>query len=159
MPQAAVVHGVSAWTARKWLGRYLALGEAGLGAFSAMHTHERTPSEARFLRDAVAYYVRLGAFVQRLLTDNGSAFRSRDFAAACKELGVRHRFTRPYCPQTNGKAECFIQSAKREWTYGFTLQHSSEGTNALDRWNHHDNQAPPASRHRRCRPHVQTQLV
>lgn len=60
-----------------------------------MRTNERIPSKARFLRDAVPYYVRLGAFVQRLLTDNGSAFRLRDFAAACKELGVRHRFTRP----------------------------------------------------------------
>lgn len=58
-----------------------------------------------------------------MLTDNGSAFRSKDFAAACKALGVRHRFTRPYRPQTNGKAERFIQSALREWAYGFTCQH------------------------------------
>ena len=72
----------------------------------------------------------MGVTVQRLLTDNGPAFRSRNFAAACKALGVRHRFTRPYRPQTNGKAERFIQSALREWAYGFTYQHSSERTNA-----------------------------
>ncbi|KCV16673.1 integrase core domain protein, partial [Bordetella pertussis B200] len=53
--------------------------------------------------------------IQRLLTDNGSAFRSRAFAALCHELGIKHRFTRPYRPQTNGKAERFIQSALREW--------------------------------------------
>ena len=93
----------------------------------------------QFLRDGVAYYAKLGVTVTRLLTDNGSAFRSRNFAAACKDLGVRHRFTRPYRPQTNGKAERFIQSALREWAYGFTYQHSSERTLALNRWNHHYN--------------------
>lgn len=77
--------------------------------------------------------------VEQLLTDNGSAFRSRDFAQACRQLGIRHRFTRPYRPQTNGKAERFIQSALREWAYGFTYQHSSERTAALDHWNHHYN--------------------
>ncbi|ETH90153.1 integrase core domain protein [Bordetella pertussis STO1-CHOC-0019] len=58
----------------------------------------------------MAYYQRLGVTIQRLLTDNGSAFRSRAFAALCHELGIKHRFTRPYRPQTNGKAERFIQS-------------------------------------------------
>jgi transposase InsO family protein len=62
----------------------------------------------------VAYYGRLGVCVQRLLTDNGSAFRSRAFRAVCVELGVRHKFTRPYRPQTDGKAERFIQSGRRE---------------------------------------------
>ena len=90
----------------------------------------------RFLRDAVAYCARSGVTVRRLLTDDGSAFRSKDFAAACKELGVRHRFTRPYRPQTSGKAERFIQSALREWAYGFTYPHSSERTQALGRGNH-----------------------
>ncbi|MDM0052245.1 integrase core domain-containing protein, partial [Variovorax sp. J22R115] len=54
-------------------------------------------------------------------------------------LGIRHRFTRPYRPQTNGKAERFIQSALREWAYGFTYQNSSERTQALDHWLHHYN--------------------
>lgn len=69
----------------------------------------------QFLRDAVAYYAGLGVQIEQLLTDNGSAFRSKDFAQACKQLGIRHRFTRPYRPQTNGKGERFIQSALREW--------------------------------------------
>lgn len=101
------------------------------------------PASARPARcsscDAVAYYARLGVTVRRLLTNNGSAFRSTDFASACKELGIRHRFTRPYRPWTNGKAERFIQSALREWAYGFTYQRSAERTQALQRWNHHYN--------------------
>ena len=76
---------------------------------------------------------------ERLLTDNGLAFRAKDFAAACRQLGVRHRFTRPYRPQTNGKAERFIQSALREWAYGLTYQSSNERTQALEHWNHHYN--------------------
>ena len=122
-----------------WEMLFVAIDDHARIAFTAMHADERTPSAVQFLRDAVAYYARLGVTVRRLLTDNGSAFRSRDFAAACKELEVRHRFTRPYRPQTNGKAERFIQSALREWAYGFTYQHSSERAKALDRWNHHYN--------------------
>ena len=69
----------------------------------------------QFSRDAVAYSTRLGVSVRRLPTDNDSAFRSLDFAIACKDLFMRHRFTRPYRPQTNGKSERFIQSALCEW--------------------------------------------
>ena len=91
------------------------------------------------MRNAVAYFKSLGVPIQRLLTDNGSAFRSKDFALACTELHVKHRFTRPYRPQTNGKAERFIQSALREWAYGFVYQNSLERTNQLDCWIHHYN--------------------
>jgi len=122
-----------------WEMLFVAVDDHARIAFTAMHADERTPNAVRFLRDAVAYYAGLGITVRRLLTDNGSAFRSKNFAAACKELGVHHRFTRPYRPQTNGKAERFIQSALREWAYGFTYQHSSERTHELDRWNHHYN--------------------
>ena len=122
-----------------WEMLFVAIDDHARIAFTAMHADERTPAAVQFLRDAVAYYARLGVTVRRLLTDNGSAFRSKDFAAACKQLGVRHRFTRPYRPQTNGKAERFIQSALREWAYGFTYQHSNERTQALGRWNHHYN--------------------
>jgi transposase InsO family protein len=122
-----------------WEMLFVAIDDHARIAFTAMHPDERTPSAVQFLHDAVAYYARLGVTVRRLLTDNGSAFRSKDFALACKKLGLRHRFTRPYRPQTNGKAERFIQSALREWAYGFTYQHSSERTQALDHWNHHYN--------------------
>lgn len=83
--------------------------------------------------------------VRRLLTDNGSAFRSRDFAAACKDLGIQHRFTRAYRPQSNGKAEHFIQSALREWAYGWTYQNSRHRTATLASWMHHYNWHRPHS--------------
>ena len=66
-------------------------------------------------------------------------FRSRRFAATCRKFGLRHVFTRPYRPQTNGKAERFIQSALREWAYGIPYRHSAERTAMLNRWMHHYN--------------------
>ncbi len=122
-----------------WEMLFVAIDDHARIAFTEMYPDEKTPSAVQFLRNACAYYASLGVRIQRLLTDNGSAFRSKDFALACKELGIRHRFTRPYRPQTNGKAERFIQSALREWAYGFTCQNSSQRTAALDHWNHHYN--------------------
>ena len=107
--------------------------------FTAMHPDEKKGSAVAFLHAAVAYYAKLGVTIRQLLTDNGSAFRSKAFVAACHELGIAKRYTRPYRPQTNGKAERFIQSALREWAYGFTYQRSAERTAALDRWTHHYN--------------------
>ena len=75
--------------------------------------------------------------LRHLLTDNGSAFRSKDFGLACFRLGLKHGLTRPYRPQTNGKAERFIHSALREWAYGIPYNHSSERAHMLDRWIHH----------------------
>ena len=81
----------------------------------------------------------LGVRPRRILTDNGSAFRSKDFAQACRDLKLKHSFTRPYRPQTNGKAERFIQSALREWAYGIRLQPLLQRTAMLERWIHHYN--------------------
>ncbi len=97
----------------------------------------------QFLRKAQTYYTALRIMIKRLLTDNGSAFRSKDFALACKELAICYMFTRPYRPQTNGKAERFVQSALREWPYGFAYQNSSERIAVLDYWNHHYNWHAP----------------
>jgi transposase len=80
-----------------------------------------------------------------VLTDNGAAFRSKEFAAACEALAIQHKFTRPYRPQTNGKAERFIQSALREWAYGWTYQNSAQRTQALASWQHHYNWHRPHS--------------
>ena len=101
-----------------WEMLFVAVDDHARIAFTAMHPDEKTPQAVQFLRDAVAYYASLGITVRRLLTDNGSAFRSKDFATACTALGITHKFTRAYRPQTNGKAERFIQSALREWAYG-----------------------------------------
>ncbi len=122
-----------------WEVLFVAVDDHARIAFTGMHPDEKTPQAVRFLREAVAYYAGLGITVRRVLTDNGAAFRSRDFATACAELGVKHRFTRAYRPQTNGKAERFIQSALREWAYGWTYQHSAQRTQALASWQHHYN--------------------
>ena len=128
-----------------WETLFVAIDDHARIAFTAMHPDEKKHEAVEFLHNAVAYYARLGVSVKRLLTDNGSAFRSREFAAACKALGVQHKFTRPYRPQTNGKAERFIQSALREWAYGWTYQNSAERTDALAGWQHHYNWHRPHS--------------
>ena len=78
---------------------------------------ERKQSAVAFLKAAVAYYASLGVTVERVMTDNGSCYRSRTFAKACRGLGLKHIRTRPYTPKTNGKAERFIQTSLREWAY------------------------------------------
>ncbi|HEY9224149.1 MAG TPA: IS481 family transposase, partial [Variovorax sp.] len=128
-----------------WETLFVAIDDHARLAFTAMHPDEKTAQAVLFLRNAVAYYARLGITVQRLLTDNGAAFRSREFRATCTELGIKHSFTRPYRPQTNGKAERFIQSALREWAYGWTYQNSAHRTDALASWQHHYNWHRPHS--------------
>lgn len=128
-----------------WETLFVAIDDHARIAFTAMHPDEKKQEAVEFLHNAVAYYAGLGVGVKRLLTDNGAAFRSKEFADACKGLGVRHKFTRPYRPQTNGKAERFIQSALREWAYGWTYQNSVERADALASWQHHYNWHRPHS--------------
>ena len=128
-----------------WETLFVAIDDHARIAFTAMHPDEKTPEAVQFLNAAVAYYARLSVTIKRLLTDNGSAFRSKEFAVACKALNISHRFTRPYRPQTNGKAERFIQSALREWAYGHTYQNSAHRTDALSSWQHHYNWHRPHS--------------
>jgi len=134
---------------------FVAIDDHSRIGFTAMQSSEGKLCAIAFLKDAVHYFARLGIAVRRILTDNGPAFRSRDFARACQVLGLRHRTTKPYCPQTNGKAERFIGSALREWAYGFIYHHSNQRTAMLDCWMHHYNWhrphqgiggVPPASR-------------
>ena len=115
---------------------FVAVDDHARIAFTAMHPDEKTAQAVQFLRDAVAYYAGLGITVRRVLTDNGAAFRSRDFAGACAQLGIKHTFTRAYRPQTNGKAERFIQSALREWAYGRAYESSEQRRAALPAWTH-----------------------
>ena len=128
-----------------WETLFVAIDDHARLAFTAMHPDEKKEEAVRFLHNAVSYYARLGVTIKRLLTDNGAAFRSRDFRAACGELGIVHKFTRAYRPQTNGKAERFIQSALREWAYGWTYQNSAQRTTALADWQHHYNCHRPHS--------------
>jgi transposase InsO family protein len=122
-----------------WECLFVAVDDHARIGFTDMYPDERGPSAEQFLRNAVAYFKSLGVAVRRVLTDNGSAFRSADFVTACQQLGVKHTFTRAHRPQTNGKAERFIQSALREWAYGFSYRTSSQRTEALDHWIHHYN--------------------
>jgi hypothetical protein len=116
---------------------------------------ERAMTAAGFLRRALAFYARYGIRVERVLTDNGSAYRSTVHALACRALGIRHLRTRPHRPQTNGKAERFIGTLLSGSAYGRIYRSSSERTTALDGWLWHYNHRrrhsalshqPPASR-------------
>lgn len=122
-----------------WEFVFVAIDDHARVAFTDILPDERHPSAVQFLKHAVAYYQRLGVTIQRLLTDNGSAFRSRAFAQTCRELGLKHSFTRPYRPQTNGKAERFIQSALREWACAHPYQNSQHRADAMKSWLHHYN--------------------
>jgi transposase InsO family protein len=87
-----------------------------------------------FLRRALAWYRAQGIVVEALLTDNGSAYRSRAFRLACLESAVAHLYTRPYTPRTNGKAERFIQTLLRQWAYRYAYPTSTHRTRALAGW-------------------------
>ena len=94
---------------------------------------------AAFLRRAVAFFERHGMTVERVLTDNGSAYVSIIHGLACRALGIRHTRTRPHRPQTNGKAERFIRTMLAGWAYGAIYRSSTERTAALDGWLWHYN--------------------
>ena len=119
-----------------WEHVFVAVDDHSRMAFTQLHPDESKHSAEAFLRSAVAYFERLGVPIQRVLTDNGKCFRSGLFAASCLELGINQKFTRAFRPQTNGKAERFIQSALREWAYGHAYASSDQRRDALPAWNH-----------------------
>jgi len=122
-----------------WEFLFVAVDDHARIAFTEMYPDETQHSAVRFLEHALDYFRSLRVTVKAVLTDNGSAFRSRAFIGACRRHHLKQRFTRPYRPQTNGKAERFIQSALREWAYGIPYHHSTERAAMLNRWNHHYN--------------------
>jgi transposase InsO family protein len=101
--------------------------------------NQRKESAVAFLEAAVAYYAKLAIRIERVMTDNGSCYRSTTFRAACKRLGLRQIFTKPYTPRTNGKAERFIQTALREWAYARAYQNSQQRSAELPHWLHRYN--------------------
>jgi transposase InsO family protein len=109
-----------------WEYLHVAIDDHSRIAFTAIYRDEKRQSVLAFLSGALAYYARFGIRFRAVLTDNGSAYRLRAFAQACRALGLKHRFTRPYTPRTNGKTERFIQTALREWAYARTYQNSNE---------------------------------
>jgi transposase InsO family protein len=122
-----------------WDFVHVCIDDASRIAFSEILPDERKESAIAFLEAAVAYYASLGVAVTRVMTDNGSCYRSRAFRQACKDLGLRHIRTRPYTPRTNGKAERFIQTSLREWAYAKAYPTSEHRKAELPRWLHQYN--------------------
>jgi transposase InsO family protein len=108
-------------------------------AYAEVLPDEKAATAVAFLRRALAFYRRHGIRVERVLTDNGSAYLSVVHALACRSLGIKHLRTRPYRPQTNGKAERFIRTLLAGWAYGAIYRSSDERTSALDGWLWHYN--------------------
>jgi transposase InsO family protein len=138
-----------------WEFVHVCVDDATRLAYAEVLANERGPTAAQFLERAVAWFRSMGITVERILSDNGACYRSRAHAAACHELGLRHRFTRPYRPRTNGKAERFIKTLTERWAYGAIYATSAERTRALPGWLTHYNftrrhgalsHRPPAAR-------------
>jgi transposase InsO family protein len=110
-----------------------------------IHIDIKKESAVAFLRATVAYDANLGVTITRVMTDNGSCYRSKAFRSACRELGLKHIRTKPYTPKTNGKAERFIQTALREWAYAQAYPTSDHRAAALPIWLHRYNWHRPHS--------------
>lgn len=122
-----------------WEYVHIAVDDFSRLAYAEVLADEKASTAVGFLRRAVAFYRRHGISVERVLSDNGSAYRSTMHALACRSLGIRHLRTRPYRPQTNGKAERFIRTLLHGWAYGAIYGSSCERTAALDGWLWHYN--------------------
>ena len=105
-------------------------------SFARIFRDEHGDSACRFLIAAVEWFARQNVRVERILTDNGSPFRSRVLRALCATLGIKHKFTRPYTPRTNGKVERMIQTLLREWAYRFRYESSAERKHWLQPYLH-----------------------
>ena len=122
-----------------WEFVHVCIDDASRIAFSQILPDEKQESAIAFLKAAVAYYASLGVAIARVMTDNGSCYRSKAFARACRDLGLKHIRTRPYTPKTNGKAERFIQTALREWAYAIAYPSSDHRAAELPIWLHRYN--------------------
>jgi transposase InsO family protein len=122
-----------------WEYVHIAVDDYSRLAYAEVLEDEQAATAAGFLRRAVAFYRRHGISVERVLTDNGGCYRATLHALACRRLGIRHLRTRPYRPQTNGKAERFIRTLLAGWAYGAIYGSSDERTAALDGWLWHYN--------------------
>jgi len=134
---------------------HIAIDDHSRAAFTRMLPDQKAETTIGFLREATNFFAGRNVPVRALLTDNGSAYRSHKFRAACADMQIKHRRTRPYTPRTNGKAERFIQTALREWAYAEHWSSSDQRDAQLQPWvdfyNHQRphgslNDKPPVSR-------------
>lgn len=128
-----------------WEYLHVAVDDASRLAYIALMPDETGQSAVRFLEDALAWFSAHSVVVERVMTDNGSAFKSRLFAAALQSRGLTHKRTRPYTPRTNGKAERFIQTSLREWAYASPFSSSGDRARAMPAWLCHYNSLRPHS--------------
>jgi transposase InsO family protein len=138
-----------------WEYVHIAIDDHSRLAYAEVLEDEKALTVVGFLQRAAAFYRRYGFRVERILTDNGSGYRAAVHALACRRLGITHKRTRPYRPQTNGKAERFIRTLLNDWAYAAIYRSSQERTHALDGWLWHYNHQrrhsalghqPPATR-------------
>jgi transposase InsO family protein len=124
-----------------WEYVHVAIDDCTRLAYAEVLPDEKAATAVGFLRRAIAFYASYGITVERVITDNGSPYRSTIHALACRALNIRHLRTRPRRPQTNGKAERLIRTMLDGWAYGALYRNSTERTAALDGWiyryNHH----------------------
>ena len=128
-----------------WDFLHVCVDDASRLAYTEILPSEGQHDATAFLERALTWLGRNGVTVQRVMTDNGSAYRSRLFAAALQKAGARHIRTRPYTPRTNGKAERFIQTSLREWAYARPYASSQHRTAAIGPWTDSYNTARPHS--------------
>ncbi len=134
---------------------HVAIDDHSRLAFACLLPDEKIGSVLNALHQAAAFYKAHGITIERVLTDRGTSYRSHDFAHACRKLGIRQLFTKPYRPQSNGKAERFIETITREWAYARSYKSSDHRATYLPHflfdYNFHRphsalNSLPPASR-------------
>jgi transposase InsO family protein len=138
-----------------WEAVHVAIDDYSRLAYVEVLADEKATTSVAFLERASAFFAGHGITVERVMTDNGAPYRSHAHAIACRKLGIRHLRTRAYRPQTNGKAERFIQTLLREWAYGRAYHSSIQRATALGAWLNHYNfirphgalsHRPPATR-------------
>jgi transposase InsO family protein len=124
-----------------WEDVHIAIDDCTRLAYAEVLPDHKALTVVAFLRRTIQFFARHGVTVERVMTDNASSYCGAIHAIACRALGIRHLRTRPYRPQTNGKAERFIRTLISGWAYGAIYRNSSERTAALDGWlwhyNHH----------------------
>jgi transposase InsO family protein len=129
-----------------WECVHVAVDDFSRLAYVEVLPDEKAPTAIAFLERAVRFFAGHDITVERVMTDNGAAYRSSVHAIACQRLGIRHLRTRAYRPRTNGKAERFIQTLTRRWAHGRAYHSSAERTAALTSWlNHYNFKRPHGS--------------
>jgi len=138
-----------------WEYLHVAIDDHSRLAFAQILPDESSASAIAFLHDSLAFFSKHAIKTQRIYSDNGSCYRSKYMRAAVASLGLKHRFTQPYTPKTNGKAERFIKTSLNEWAYAHSYSHSDQRSQKLQAFLHHYNWhrphhslklLPPASR-------------